>query len=82
MLEFSPMRGSEMVKTFRATSTCSDIHLLARLTETKGPSGVRGGGGAKNPGRDGTAKCSPHPSWKPQDSRHCGGRWALQGKTN
>ena len=27
------------------------------------------GGTAKSPGPDGTAKCSPHPSWKPQDGR-------------
>jgi len=27
------------------------------------------------------AKCGPHPSWKPQDGRLCGGRRALQGKT-
>jgi len=39
------------------------------------------GGTAKSPGPDGTAKCGPHPSWKPQDGRLCGGRRALQGKT-
>ena len=31
---------------------------------------------------DGTAKHGPHPSRKPQDGRHCGGRWALQGQIN
>jgi len=39
------------------------------------------GGTAKSPGPDGTAGCGPHPSWKPQDGRLCGGRRALQGKT-
>jgi len=38
-------------------------------------------GTAKSPRPDGTAKCGPHPSWKPQDGRLCGGRRALQGKT-
>ena len=32
----------------------------------RGPVGP-GGGTAKSPGPDGTAKCSPHPSWNPQD---------------
>ena len=29
------------------------------------------GGTAKSPGRDGTAQCSPHPSFKPQDGGPC-----------
>jgi len=33
------MCGSEMVKTFCATSTCSDIDLLTCLTKMKVPSG-------------------------------------------
>jgi len=36
----------------------------------------------KSPGRDGATKRGPFWSGKPQDGRHCGGRRALQCKTN
>ena len=38
------------------------------MQRSGGPVGA-GGGTAKSPGPDGTAKCSPHLSWKPQDGR-------------
>ena len=40
-----------------------------------------GGGTAKTPGRDGTAKCSPSSSLNPQDGRHWQGRQAPRSET-
>jgi len=55
--------------------------LLEQCSQRSGAHVGPDGGTAKSPGPDGTAKCGPHPSWKPQDGRLCGGRRALQGKT-
>jgi len=68
--------------TFRAQDNAKRYSMkLTQCSQRSGAPVGPDGGTAKSPGPDGTAKCGPHPSWKPQDGRLCGGRQALQCKT-
>jgi len=44
---------------------------LIQCSQRSGVSIGPRGGTAKSPGRDGTAKFGPRPSWKPQDGGPC-----------